>query len=155
MLSGAGVELAFALEELRELARGLHPAVLSDRGLAAALQGLADRAPVPVELDVRIEDRLSEQVEVALFYVAAEALTNVAKYADATAVHLRLLRTNGEAVVEIADNGVGGANLQHGSGLRGLRDRVESLDGVLQVTSEPGQGTIVRVVIPCSTRVPA
>ena len=155
VLSGASVELAFALEELRELARGLHPAVLSDRGLAAALQGLADRAPVPVELDVQITDRLSEQVEVALFYVAAEALTNVAKYAEATAVHLRLLRTNGEAIVEIADDGVGGARLQHGSGLRGLRDRVESLDGALQVTSEPGQGTIVRVVIPCSTRVPA
>ena len=91
----------------------------------------------------------------ALFYVAAEALTNVAKYAQATAVHLRLQHANDEVVVEIADNGIGGADLQGGSGLRGLRDRVESLDGTLQVASEPGQGTIVRVVIPCSARVPA
>jgi PAS domain S-box-containing protein len=155
ILSGASVELAFALEELRELARGLHPAVLSDRGLEAALQGLADRAPVPVELDVQVEDRLPEQVEVALFYVAAEALTNVAKYAQATAVHLRLEHGDGEAIVEVGDNGIGGADARQGSGLRGLRDRVESLDGTLRIVSDPGQGTIVRVVIPCAARVPA
>jgi signal transduction histidine kinase len=129
--------------------------VLSDRGLAAALQGLADRTPVPVELDVHIEDRLPEQVEVALFYVAAEALTNIAKYAQATAVHLRLVYANEEAAIEVADNGIGGADTRHGSGLRGLRDRVESLDGTLQLASEAGQGTIVRVVIPCCVRVPA
>jgi signal transduction histidine kinase len=129
--------------------------VLSDRGLEAALQGLADRAPVPVELDVQVEDRLPEQVEVALFYVAAEALTNVAKYAQATAVHLRLEHGDGEAIVEVGDNGIGGADARQGSGLRGLRDRVESLDGTLRIVSDPGQGTIVRVVIPCAARVPA
>ncbi len=156
ILEGASHELARALEELRELARGLHPAVLTDRGLVAALQGVVDRAQIPgAELDVKVEGRLDEQVEVALFYVAVESLTNVAKYAQATSVHVRLHHTDEEAVVEIADNGVGGATLEGGSGLRGLRDRVESLDGTLEVASEPGQGTIVRVVIPCCPRVPA
>jgi PAS domain S-box-containing protein len=155
-LDSASHELARALEELRELARGLHPAVLSDRGLAAALQGVVDRAQIPgAELDVQVDGRLEEQVEVALFYVAAESLTNVAKYAQATSVHFRLHHTDEEAIVEIADNGVGGATFDGGSGLRGLRDRVESLDGTLQITSAPGQGTIVRVVIPCRPRVPA
>jgi signal transduction histidine kinase len=156
LLEGASHELSRALEELRELARGLHPAVLSDRGLAAALRGVVDRARIPgAELDVQVEGRLDEQVEVALFYVAAESLTNVAKYAQATKVHVRLHHNDDEAVVEIADNGIGGASLQGGSGIRGLRDRVESLDGTFHMVSEPGQGTIVRVVIPCAVRVPA
>jgi PAS domain S-box-containing protein len=156
ILGGASHELSMALEELRELARGLHPAVLSDRGLAAALKGVVDRARIPgAELDVQVEGRLDEQVEVALFYVAAESLTNIAKYAQATAVHVRLHHTNDEAVVEIADNGIGGASLEGGSGLRGLRDRVESLDGTLRIVSEPGNGTIIRVVIPCIARIPA
>jgi PAS domain S-box-containing protein len=155
-LDSASYELSTALEELRELARGLHPAVLSDRGLAAALRGVVDRAQIPgAELDVQVEGRLDEQVEVALFYVAAESLTNIAKYAQATAVNVRLHHTSNEAVVEIADNGIGGATFEGGSGLRGLRDRVESLDGTLQIVSEPGQGTIIRVAIPCTARVPA
>jgi signal transduction histidine kinase len=155
-LDSASYELSKALEELRELARGLHPAVLSDRGLAAALRGVVDRAQIPgAELDVQVEGRLDEQVEVALFYVAAESLTNVAKYAQATSVHVRLRHTDDEAVVEIADNGIGGASLDGGSGLRGLRDRVESLDGTFRIVSEQGQGTMIRVVIPCHARVPA
>ncbi len=155
ILSAASVELAFALEELRELARGLHPAVLVDRGLFPALEGLADRAPLPVDLSVDCRDRLPEQVEVAVFYVAAESLTNVAKYAQATSVHVRIEQTNGSVVVEIADDGVGGADATVGTGLRGLADRVEALDGRLELESPIGRGTIVRAAIPVTARVPA
>jgi PAS domain S-box-containing protein len=155
ILDAASVELAFALEELRELARGLHPAVLADRGLVPALEGLAGRATLPVELDVVCRDRLPEQVEVAAFYVVAESLTNVAKYAHASSVHVRIEQTNGHVVVEIADDGVGGADAAVGTGLRGLADRVEALDGRFEFESPIGRGTIVRAAIPVSTRVPA
>jgi signal transduction histidine kinase len=148
LLGQASVELAQALEELRELARGIHPAVLSDRGLFAALEALVARTPLPVELDL-LHDRLPEPVEAAAYYVVSEALANVAKYAEASSVAVSIASVNGHAVVEIADDGLGGADPAKGSGLRGLVDRVEALDGRLQVESPPGQGTRIRVVIPC------
>ena len=148
LLTGAAEELTHALDELRELARGIHPAVLTDRGLAAALEALASRAPLPVELDTKLDERLPGPVEAAAYYVVAEALTNVAKYAEASAVEVRAQRQNGRVVVEVADDGIGGANPGVGSGLRGLADRVEALDGQLEVVSPPGVGTTVRAVIP-------
>jgi PAS domain S-box-containing protein len=147
LLAGASEELAQALAELRELARGIHPAVLTDRGLPAALEALAARAPLPVELSAELEDRLPGPVEAAAYYVVAEALTNVAKYSQASAVEVRAQRQNGRVVVEVADDGIGGADPSLGSGLRGLADRVESLDGRLEVESN-GNGTTVRAVIP-------
>jgi PAS domain S-box-containing protein len=148
LLGSASEELAQALEELRELARGIHPAVLSDRGLSAALEALAGRAPLPVEVRAP-EERLPPPVEAAAYYVVSEALTNVAKYAQASNVDIRVERLNGHAVVEVVDDGVGGADPLGGSGLRGLADRVEALDGRLQVESAPGRGTVVRAEIPC------
>ncbi len=148
ILSAAGEELTRALAELRELARGIHPAVLTDRGLPAALEALASRAPLPVELSTSLDERLPGPVEAAAYYVVAEALTNVAKYADATAVRVRAERNDGRVLVEVADDGVGGADPALGSGLRGLADRVEALDGRLDVESAAGGGTKVRAVIP-------
>ena len=148
LLGQASDELAQALEELRELARGIHPAVLSDRGLNAALEALVSRTPLSVELEL-LDDRLPEPVEAAAYYVVSEALANVAKYAEASSVAVSIASVNGHAVVEIADDGIGGADPAKGSGLRGLVDRVEALDGRLQVESPPGEGTRVRVEIPC------
>jgi len=149
LLAAASDELANALEELRELARGIHPAVLTDRGLGPALESLVTRTPLPVELDAPLDERLPEPVEAAAYYVVAEALANIAKYADATQAAVRVSRLNGLAVVEVEDDGVGGADPSHGSGLRGLADRVEALHGRLAVESEPGQGTRIRAEIPC------
>jgi signal transduction histidine kinase len=148
LLGQASDELAQALEELRELARGIHPAVLSDRGLSAALEALVSRTPLPVELELP-DDRLPEPVEAAAYYVVSEALANVAKYAEASSVAVSIASVNGHAVVEITDDGVGGADPAKGSGLRGLVDRVEALDGRLLVESPPGAGTRIRVEIPC------
>ena len=148
LLGQASDELSQALEELRELARGIHPAVLSDRGLSAALEALLSRTPLPVELEVP-DDRLPEPVEAAAYYVVSEALANVAKYAEASSVAVSIASVNGHAVVEVADDGVGGADPTKGSGLRGLVDRVEALDGRLEVESQPGKGTRIRVEIPC------
>jgi signal transduction histidine kinase len=149
LLVAAREELAIALEELRELARGIHPAVLTARGLGPALASLAERATVPVDIDVDGTGRLPAQVEAAAYYVVSESLTNVAKYADASTVAVRIGRDNGFAIVEITDDGVGGADPAGGSGLRGLIDRVEALDGVLAVESRPGEGTTIRATIPC------
>jgi signal transduction histidine kinase len=142
-------ELAAALSELRELARGLHPAILSERGLRAALQGLATRASLPVELAGLPDERLPAGVEVAAYYLVAEALTNVAKYAQASVASVRVVRENGHVLVEIVDDGIGGADPSRGSGIRGLADRVEALDGRLDVESPPGVGTRIRAEIPC------
>jgi signal transduction histidine kinase len=150
ILTAAGEELTHALAELRELARGIHPAVLTDRGLAAALEALAARAPLPVELTADLDERLPGPVEAAAYYVVAEALTNVAKYAEASADEVSAQRHNGRVVVEVADDGVGGADPLLGSGLRGLADRVEALNGELEVESAAGTGTTVRAVIPLS-----
>jgi PAS domain S-box-containing protein len=148
MLERAGDELNLALEELRELARGLHPATLTDHGLPAAIEALAARAPVPVRIDIALEDRLPEPIEAAAYYVVAETLTNVAKYASASEARVLLARRDGHAHVEVSDDGVGGADARAGSGLRGLADRVEALGGRLTVTSPPGEGTQVRAELP-------
>jgi PAS domain S-box-containing protein len=147
VLAAAREELAHALEELRELARGIHPAVLTDRGLGPAVEALAARSPVPVELELSMAS-LPEAVEAAAYYVVAEALTNVAKYARASSAHVRIAREDGVVVVTVADDGVGGADPSAGSGLRGLADRVAALDGTLQVESPNGTGTLVRASIP-------
>jgi signal transduction histidine kinase len=150
MLDGAGDELARALEELRELARGLHPAVLSDHGLRAAIESVADLAPLPVAVDVPLEERLPETIEAAAYFVVCEALTNVAKYAQASEARVRVGRIDGSAHVEVVDDGVGGADERGGSGLRGLADRVEALGGRLVVSSPAGEGTTVRAQLPVS-----
>jgi PAS domain S-box-containing protein len=148
MLNSAGDELALALEELRELARGLHPATLTDHGLRAAIEALAARAPVPVQIDLALEERLPEPVEAAAYYVVAETLTNVAKYASASGARVRVERVDGYARVEVSDDGVGGADTRAGSGLRGLCDRVEALGGRFALASPPGEGTQVRAELP-------
>ena len=140
-------ELALAVDELRELARGLHPAVLNDRGLRAAVETLASRAPVPVEIADIPAERLPEPVEAAAYYVIAEGLTNVAKYARASVVHVRVAACDSKVVVEVSDDGVGGADPATGSGLRGLADRVEALGGAFEVVSPVGAGTTLRVEI--------
>lgn len=140
-------ELARALEELRELARGIHPAVLTDRGLEAALESLAARAPLPVEIE-GAQTSLPAPVEAAAYYVVSEALANVAKYAQASLVKVTVRQVNGCALVEVADDGVGGADPSRGSGLRGLADRVAALSGKLAIDSPPGAGTRVRAEIP-------
>ena len=146
-LTDASDELALALDELRELARGLHPAVLSDRGLGAAVETLAGRMPVPVEVDI-LDERLPEAVEAAAYYLIAEALTNVTKYARATTVRVQVATSDASIVVEVSDDGVGGADPAAGSGLRGLADRVEALGGSLEVVSPAGAGTSLRAEIP-------
>jgi signal transduction histidine kinase len=148
-LARAGEELTQALQELRELARGIHPAVLTERGLAPALQALAARAPLPVELELP-EERLPPPVEAAAYYLVSEALTNVAKHAQASVVRVEVERLDGRARVEVSDDGVGGADAGGGSGLRGLADRVEALGGRLAIHSPPGRGTALRADIPLS-----
>jgi signal transduction histidine kinase len=150
LLTAARKELVEGLDELRELAHGIHPAVLDQGGLGIAVETLAARSPVPVTLDVTLHERLPEPVEIAGYFVVSEALTNVAKYAQATAVIVALARTEEILVVEVRDNGVGGANASAGSGLRGLTDRVEALGGQLLVTSPADGGTTVRAEIPCA-----
>jgi PAS domain S-box-containing protein len=148
LLARATGELAAALDELRELAHGLHPAVLTDRGLGPAVESLASRVPVPVEIVELPAQRLPEPIEAASYYVIAEALTNVAKYAGASGARVRVGSLDGSVLVEVSDDGVGGADSAAGSGLRGLADRVEALGGRLDVTSPPGGGTRLRAEIP-------
>jgi signal transduction histidine kinase len=148
LLVTAGVELDVALEELRELARGIHPAVLTERGLEPALQTLADRSSVPVDIEVFADGRLPARVEAASYYLVSESLANVAKYAAATCVQVRVAADERVALVEIVDDGIGGADPQRGSGLRGLIDRIEALGGALTVDSRAGEGTAVRATIP-------
>jgi signal transduction histidine kinase len=147
-LAAACDELGLALEELRELARGLHPAILTDRGLRAAVEMLADRAPIPVAIAEIPDHRLPEPIEAAAYYLIAEALTNIAKYARASTVHARVSAGDGRVLVEVSDDGVGGADPTTGSGLRGLADRVEALGGSLAVVSPAGAGTALRAEIP-------
>lgn len=148
MLTSVGEDMKLALEELRELARGLHPAVLTDRGLEPALQSLADRAPFPVEIVGVPAPRLDEAVEAAVYYVVAESLTNAAKHAGASGVRVEISGTDGEIVVEISDNGSGGASMDRGAGIRGLADRIEALGGRLDLTSPVAGGTVVRAALP-------
>ena len=147
VLEAARDELAAALDELRELARGIHPAVLTDRGLPAALETLATRSAIPIEIETPVEE-LPRGVAAAAYYVIAEALANVAKYAGASYATVRVGRDDERAVVEVADDGVGGADATEGTGLRGLADRVEALGGTLAVESPIGAGTCIRAEIP-------
>jgi signal transduction histidine kinase len=147
-LDQARREIALSLEELREVAHGLHPAVVSGHGLAVALESLVARAPVPVRLRVDLEERVDEQLEVAAYYVVSESLANIGKHAEATAATVAIERTDRELVVEIVDNGVGGADSESGSGIRGLADRVEALGGSLRVWTPHGGGTRVRAELP-------
>jgi signal transduction histidine kinase len=149
VLQEARDALTVALEELRELSQGIHPAILVERGLAAALDDLSRRASVPVRLDVDVNASMPESVEAAAYFVASEALTNAAKHSHASEVRLAATRENGTLVIEVADDGIGGADSNGGSGLRGLVDRVEALSGRLHVSSPPGRGTILRAEIPC------
>jgi signal transduction histidine kinase len=148
LLTSASAELARALDDLRELARGIHPAVLTDRGLGPALEVLAGRAPFRVEVVNELLERLPPPVEAAAYYVVAESLTNIAKHAAASTVEVRLSRRDGIARVEVVDDGVGGADASRGSGLRGVADRVEALDGRLHIVSPPDAGTRVWAEIP-------
>jgi signal transduction histidine kinase len=148
LLGSAMEELEQALGELRELARGLHPAVLADRGLAPALENLATRAPLPVIVEGVPEERLGSALEAALYFVVAESLTNAVKHAEASEVHVQMALTGTDVIVEIADNGHGGADPAQGSGLRGLADRVEALGGSLAVESRKGSGSVVRAQLP-------
>ena len=150
LLDEALADAERAREDLRELARGLHPAVLTDRGLGPALQLLADRAPLPVELSAELATPLPGPVEIATYFVVAEALTNAAKHAGADRARVTVGLRDGDAFVEVADDGVGGAEASAGSGLSGLADRVAALDGRLEVESPSGGGTRVRAAIPCA-----
>jgi signal transduction histidine kinase len=144
------VELTGALDELRELARGIHPAILAEGGLPHALKALARRCTVPVELEVRVDSRPSEPIEIAVYYLVSEALTNVAKHAGASAVRVEVGTDDAGATlrVEVRDDGRGGADFAGGSGMAGLKDRVEALGGRLAVQSAPGTGTTVRAELP-------
>jgi signal transduction histidine kinase len=148
LLSEASDELQYAIDELRELARGIQPAVLADRGLGPALEVLADHAHLPVALETHIPKRLPSTVESAVYYVAAEGLTNIAKYAHATSASLWLDAGSQSVVLRVGDNGAGGADPSRGSGLRGLADRVEVLGGKLELHSPPGRGTLLTASIP-------
>jgi signal transduction histidine kinase len=148
MLDAVADELAAATEELRELARGIHPAVLTDRGLVAALEALARRAPLPVTVAAEPAEPASEAVEAAAYFVVSEALTNVSRHAGARSAEVRVARRDGWLDVEVRDDGAGGADLGAGSGLRGLADRVGALGGTLEVDSPPGRGTRLRASLP-------
>jgi signal transduction histidine kinase len=143
-------EVAASLAELRDLAHGIHPATVSDHGLGVALESLTTRATVPVHLHAELHDRLPEPVELAAFYLVSEALANITKHARASSGTVELTREEERLVVEVMDDGVGGATTERGTGLRGLADRIEALGGRLQVWSPPGKGTRLRAEIPCA-----
>ena len=149
-LDQARREIAVSLEELREIARGIHPAVVSGHGLEVALEQLAARAPVPVRLTVDVEGRLPEPLEVAAYYLVSESLANLGKYALASSASIVVSQHSGQVLVEVTDDGIGGADTEQGTGLRGLADRIEALDGRLRIWSPNGGGTRVRAEIPCA-----
>jgi PAS domain S-box-containing protein len=149
MLDEAIDEIREIVGELRELARGIHPQVLSDGGLEPALNGLASRSPTPVHMRIEALPRLPERVEATVYFLVAEALTNVARYAQADSATVAVSRADGMLDVEVSDDGKGGADPGAGTGLRGLADRVAALDGELRVTSDAGEGTTVSARIPC------
>lgn len=151
LLDEAIGDLATATDELRELARGLHPAVLTEGGLQPALVSLAKRAAVPVTIVAAPEERLDPTVEITAYFVVAEALTNVARYAEATQAEVRVEHVGGVLHVEVRDDGRGGATMDGGSGLRGLLDRVSAIGGTLFVESPEGVGTLLRAELPCGS----
>jgi signal transduction histidine kinase len=148
-LDQARGEIALSLEELRDVAHGIYPAVVTGHGLAVALESLTALATVPVRLTVELDERMPERLEVAAYYVVSESLTNIAKHAAARSATVDVARTHGQIVVEIVDDGVGGADTECGSGLRGLADRVEGLGGRLRIWTPRGGGTRVRAEMPC------
>jgi signal transduction histidine kinase len=150
LLGEADAELRAALDELRELARGIHPAILTEQGLGAALRSLAERSPVPVTIKCVPERRLPDAAEAATYFLVSEALANVAKHADATRVGVSVLDVDGRIVVDVVDDGIGGADPSGGSGLRGLADRVHALEGDLEFESADGSGTRLHAEIPCA-----
>jgi signal transduction histidine kinase len=150
-LDQARREIATSLDELRAVARGIHPAVVTGHGLEIALEQLAARAAVPVRLKVEVEGRLPERLEVAAFYLVSESLANIGKHAHATSATVEVAQANGQVVIEVVDDGIGGADTERGSGLRGLADRVEALEGRLRVWSPGGGGTRLRAEIPCAS----
>ncbi|HEY2079989.1 MAG TPA: GAF domain-containing sensor histidine kinase, partial [Streptosporangiaceae bacterium] len=147
-LGDAVTDVMSVLDELRETARGLHPAILAEGGLRPALAALARRSVIPVRLDVQVPARLPEQAEIAAYYVVAEALTNTAKHSHATAVDVQVSASADIVRVRVRDDGLGGADLAHGSGLVGLRDRTEALGGQLSLDSPPGAGTGIEITLP-------
>jgi len=149
-LAEIGGGITDVLDDLREMARGIHPAILAEGGLGPALNTLARRSPVPVELTVRAEERMPEPVEVGAYFVVSEALTNVAKHARAASVAVDVEAVDGVLHLSVRDDGVGGADFGRGSGLVGLKDRVEALGGRISVESARGQGTTLRVKLPLS-----
>jgi signal transduction histidine kinase len=148
LLADAHDESKRAMVELRDLARGIHPSVLTDRGLDAAVSAVAERCPVPVDIDLALDRRPPPAVETAAYYVIAEALTNVGKHAGATRAHVSARDENGRVVIEVEDDGGGGARRAPGSGLEGLAQRVEALDGRFTVASDEASGTTVRAELP-------
>jgi PAS domain S-box-containing protein len=148
LIDGVAEELQHAMAELRELARGIHPAALSERGLGPAVESLAARCPVPVEVDGMPAGRFASGIEAAAYFTVAEALTNVARYAGAQCTTIRGAVERDALVVEVRDDGVGGADASGGSGLTGLADRVRAQGGTLSVMSPPGTGTVVRAILP-------
>jgi signal transduction histidine kinase len=148
VLVRAREHLDHGLGELRDLARGIHPAVLTERGLEAAVVALVQRAPVPVDLEIEVRERLDAGIEAAAYFVVSEALTNVAKYAEAETVSVDVRSAGGSLLLTIADDGIGGAELGRGSGLRGLVDRVQAVGGTLDVRSPPGRGTRLSIQLP-------
>jgi signal transduction histidine kinase len=149
LIDGLAKRLDVALGELRELARGIHPALLTQSGLGPAITSLAERSSAPVEADVTIDERLPAPIEAAAYFVVAEALTNVTRYAQAKRAGVEVRRDGDELLVVVADDGVGGADVAAGSGLRGLQDRLAAVDGTLHIDSEPGGGTRLEARIPC------
>jgi signal transduction histidine kinase len=154
LVEAADAELQAAIAELRDVARGIHPAVLTDRGLAPALRDVANRCTVPVELDAVPPERLPEAVEAAAYFTVSEALTNVSKYAQASVAHVAVSPRDGVLEIRVFDNGVGGAESGGGSGLRGLSDRLGALGGELAVEGPPGRGTRLSAAIPLRPSAP-
>ncbi|RZQ59316.1 sensor histidine kinase [Amycolatopsis suaedae] len=150
LIDEAHSDAKLAVSELRDLARGIYPAVLGDRGLDAALSAQAAKSPVPVDVSVDVEPRPPAAVESTAYFIVGEALTNVAKYAKATAASVKVWRTDNEVVVEVTDNGQGGAEFRPGGGLAGLADRAATIDGVVTVVSPPGGPTVLRADLPCT-----
>lgn len=150
MIASSRLELERSLEELREVAHGIHPAVLSAHGLAVALEAVTARSAVPARLSIELDGRLPETVEATVYYLVCEALTNTGKHASASRAAIQICRRNDRLFVEVADDGIGSADISRGSGLRGLADRVAAMDGRLEVTSPPGGGTRIRAEIPCA-----
>jgi signal transduction histidine kinase len=149
-LGHAGEQAREALKELRDLSRGIHPAILTEGGLGKAVRALTRRSPIPVELDVRVEERLPDQVEISAYYIVAEALTNATKHSGASEVRVcvKVEQADSALRLEVADDGIGGAEFFGGTGLLGLKDRLDALGGHIDLHSPPGAGTTLRVMLP-------